>query len=519
MSDDLYARGGQRDVLNAQLAGMPTWALDEAGLCELELLLSGAFAPLKGYLLQADYDAVLERARLRDGTPWGIPISVTVNEQFASGLGEQVALTDGEGVPLAVLEVAEQWPGDVAREAQRLWGAEDFPHRETNSSLADERVVHLGGKIVGLQPPVHYDFAALRGTPTTLRAHYAELDWQRVAGYIPEFLVHPSEVEQCLQQAALLGAGLLIAPVAGPVSVDERNYYARLRCLEAAAHALPAKQAVMRLLALAERGDSSRRMLTRLHVLRNLGCTHVILPTDSIDDEVRSQADELGLEVVSAPFDSPVTESLLQAAARGDCQLDAGAVYPEVERELERLFPPPRQCGYTVFFTGLSGSGKSTIANALAGKLRAREGRRVTLLDGDLVRMHLSSELGFSRRDRNLNIQRIGFVAQQIAGNGGAAICAPIAPYAATRRLVRSMIEPLGGFLEIHVATPLEVCEQRDRKGLYAKARAGLIKEFTGIDDPYEVPESPELRIDTTSVTADEAADEVIALLEERGYL
>ena len=521
MTGDLYARGERLEALLAQLTGMPSWTLDERAACDLELLLDGVFAPLGGYLGEDDYRRVAAQARLADGSAWGLPVTLKVSETFSARtpISSQIALTDAEGVPLAVLDVEAKWACDPALEAALLHHTQDPWRSGQREALDTEGLVHLGGTVTGLQAPVHYDFVSLRPNRTDVQAHFAALGWKRVLGYIPEFLLHPAEVQASSDHAKALDAGLLVAPIADPVPADERAHFARLRCLEAAWQTYPAGHALMRLLSLAERGKPSRRRLGRLQVLRNLGCTHVLIEPQDVTDESLAWARELGIELVESGLEPSISHSELGAIAHGHDRLAQGRVLPEVIRELERLFPPPQHCGYTVFFTGLSGSGKSTIANALAAKLRAREARRITLLDGDLVRTHLSSELGFSRRDRDLNIQRIGFVAQQITGNGGAAICAPIAPYAATRRLVREMIEPLGGFVEVHVATPLAICEQRDRKGLYAKARAGLIKEFTGIDDPYEAPEDPELRIDTPAQRAGKAADTVIALLEQRGYL
>ena len=193
--------------------------------------------------------------------------------------------------------------------------------------------------------------------------------------------------------------------------------------------------------------------------------------------------------------------------------------YPEVAAELRTSYPPRSHQGFTVLFTGLSGAGKSTIASILLTKLLEEGGRPVTLLDGDLVRKNLSSELGFSKEHRDINIRRIGWVASEITRNGGIAICAPIAPYEAIRQEVRSLVEPLGGFILVHLSTPLDVCESRDRKGLYAKARSGLLKEFTGVSDPYEVPERAEVRIDTSRLSAEAAADLVLLHLRAEGYL
>src|SRR5690606_19372076 len=319
----------------------------------------------------------------------------------------------------------------------------------------------------------------------------------------------------------------------------------------------PEQTTALSLLPLAMRMGGPREALWHAIIRKNYGCTHFIVGRDHAGpgrdstgkpfygpyDAQRmmlENAEELGITMV--PFKNMVyvedraqympedevdenTRTLdlsgteLRRRLHEGVEIPEWFSFPEVVAELRRTHPPRHRQGFTVFFTGLSGSGKSTVANALMIKLMEMGGRPVTLLDGDVVRKHLSSELGFSKEHRDLNIQRIGYVASEITKNGGVAICAPIAPYAATRRQVREMIEPLGGFLEIHVATPLEVCEERDRKGLYAKARAGIIKNFTGISDPYEEPENPEMRIDTTELTPALAPHRVTARLERLGYI
>jgi sulfate adenylyltransferase len=335
------------------------------------------------------------------------------------------------------------------------------------------------------------------------------------------------------------------------------DHYTRVRCYQAVLDRYPQFSASLALLPLAVRMGGPREAVWHTIIRKNYGCTHLIVGRDhagpgsdssgqpfyapyDAQELLRKHEDELGVAMVDfkmmvyAPdLDKYLTEDEVAAGTKTvsisatelgerlahDREIPEWFSYPEVVRELRRTHPPRADQGFTVFLTGLSGSGKSTIANALLVKLLQMEGRPVTFLDGDLVRRHLSSELGFSRQHRDINIRRIGFVAAEITKHGGIAICAPIAPYDATRKDVRSMVEVHGGFLLVHVATPIEICEQRDRKGLYAKARAGIIPEFTGVSDPYEEPFDAELSIDTTAATPEEAANQIIRRLEGDGYL
>ena len=363
--------------------------------------------------------------------------------------------------------------------------------------------------------------------------------------------------ELTLRAAKEVEASLLIHPVVGMTKPGDVDHYTRVRCYQALLHRYPRKTAMLSLLPLAMRMGGPREAVWHAIIRKNYGCTHLIVGRDHAgpgsdsagnafygpyDAQVLLQRHEAELGVTMVPFklmvyveesDSYVPVDEVPAGARTlnlsgtelRARLASGKDIPEwftfsdVVAELRRSHPPRHQQGFTVFFTGLSGSGKSTIANVLLVKLLEMGGRPVTLLDGDLVRKYLSKELGFSKEHRDINIRRIGYVASEITKNGGIAVCAPIAPYDAVRKEVRSMVQPLGGFLLVHVDTPLEVCEERDRKGLYAKARAGIIKEFTGISDPYEEPADADMVIDTTRLTAEEAAQQIVLHLEKEGYV
>jgi len=369
--------------------------------------------------------------------------------------------------------------------------------------------------------------------------------------------MHRAHLELTHRAAKQVGAKLLINPVVGMTKPGDIDHYTRVRCYEYLIERYPDHSAMLALLPLAMRMGGPREAVWHAIIRKNHGCTHLIVGRDHAGPGKDSQGkpfygpydaqellkkyqDEIGIQMVPfqmmvyvkehggyAPEDElklgetimNISGTDLRDRLQKGQEIPEWFTYPEVVKELRKTHPPRNRQGFTVFFTGLSGSGKSTIANALMVKLLEIGGRPVTMLDGDLVRKHLSSELGFSKEHRDINIRRIGYVASEITKNGGVAICAPIAPYTATRWHVRHMIEPLGGFFEVYVSTPIEVCEQRDRKGLYAKARAGLIKEFTGISDPYEAPEKPELILDAGHGTVEEEAERVMQLISAAGFL
>lgn len=536
-----------------------SWDLTERQACDLELILNGAFSPLEGFLDQADYESVLSTMRLASGILWPMPVTLDVTPAFAERVevGETVALRDREGVPLAGLTVGSRWRPDKRLEALHAFGSEDRAHPAVRYLLDEAGEVYLGGRIEGIEPPTHYDFKHLRDTPKELRERFRKLGWRRVIAFQTRNPMHRAHQELTFRAAQAAEANLLLHPVVGMTKPGDVDHFTRVRCYEKVLRSYPEQTTSLSLLPLAMRMAGPREALWHGIIRKNFGCTHLIVGRDhagpgrdssgrpfygpyAAQELFAEHQEELGVTMVpfhnlvysparaqhvpedeiqpgEAVLDISGTE--LRRRLREGLEIPGWFSFPEVVEELRRTHPPRHRQGFTVFFTGLSGSGKSTIANALLVKLLELGGRPVTLLDGDVVRKHLSSELGFSREHRDLNIQRIGYVASEITKNGGIAICAPIAPYAKTRATVRGMIEPLGGFLEVHVATPLEVCERRDRKGLYAKARAGILKEFTGISDPYEAPENPEIRIDTAELTPDLAAHRVLVKLESMGFI
>jgi sulfate adenylyltransferase len=556
---DLYLKGAALEAEKQAALGYPSWDLTDRQLCDLEQLLNGAFSPLEGFLGRADYDGVVAGMRLGSGVLWPMPITLDVSAAFAGTLkaGQRVALRDAEGVLVAVLEVGDIFTPDKPREAQAVFGTTDLAHPGVFYLMNTAGPVYVGGRVHGIEAPTHYDFKGLRDSPAELRARFAKLGWRKVVAFQTRNPLHRAHQELTFRAAREAEANLLIHPVVGLTKPGDVDHYTRVRCYEHVLEAYPEQTTTLSLLNLAMRMAGPREAVWHAIIRKNYGCTHFIVGRDhagpgndssgkpfygpyDAQELMHQHAAELDISMV--PFQEMVyVEDRAQyvpadQARPGEKVLNISGTefrrrlnegldipewfsFPKVVEELRRTHPARHQQGLTVFFTGLSGAGKSAIARALMVKLLEAGGRRVTLLDGDLVRKNLSSELGFSREHRDLNILRIGYVASEITKHGGIAICAPIAPYAATRAKVRQLIEPVGGFIEVHVATPLEVCEGRDRKGLYAKARAGILKEFTGISDPYEAPEKPEVVLDTLGYTPDIAAHRILVKLESLGFI
>ncbi len=556
---DLIATADRKKELQAASKDFPSWDLTPRQLCDLELLMNGGFSPLRGFMKKADYESVCKNMRLADNTLWPMPITLDLPEEFAGKLavGGKLALRDAEGVMLAVLNVEDIYKPDRTAEAQQVFGTVDKKHPGADSVINRTNPVYVGGKIEGMQAPVHYDFRGIRLTPKELREEFARLGWRKVVAFQTRNPMHRAHVELAMRAAKNVEANLLIHPVVGMTKPGDVDYYTRVRCYQLLMPKLPQGTSKLSLLPLAMRMGGPREAMWHGLIRKNYGCTHFIVGRDHAGPGSDStgkpfygpyEAQELfgkhekEMGITMVPFNMMVylekegiyapdnevakgTPTLNISGTELRDRLNQGRdlpewfTYPEVARELRRSYPPRAKQGFTVFFTGLSGSGKSTIANALMVKFLEMGGRPVTILDGDLVRKNLSSELGFSKEHRDINIRRIGYVASEITKNGGIAVCAPIAPYEATRKAVKEMIEPGGGFILVHVATSVEVCEQRDRKGLYAKARAGILKEFTGISDPYEVPEKADMTIDTGALSAEEAAQEIVLHLEREGYI
>jgi sulfate adenylyltransferase len=556
---ELLINDSKLDAAKKEAALLPSWNLTQRQICDIELLLNGGFSPLKGFLDQASYQSVIDDMRLSNGEVWPIPINLDIDEETANtiNLNDKIALRDQEGVILAVLKVSDKWKPNKEAEAEAVFATTDQKHPSVNYLFNQAGDWYLGGELIGLELPKHYDFAGLRETPQEARAKFAKLGWQKIVAFQTRNPMHRAHQELTFRAAKDNEANLLIHPVVGMTKPGDVDHFSRVRCYERVLQEYPDATTALSLLPLAMRMAGPREAVWHGIIRKNYGCTHFIVGRDhagpgqdsngqdfygpyDAQELFRELEDDIGIKMVPfkmmvyvkekaeyMPIDevpeglTPLNISGTEVRRRLAEGLDIPEwfSYPKVVEELRKTYPPRAKQGFTIFFTGLSGAGKSTIANALMVKLMEIGGRQVTLLDGDVVRQNLSSELTFSKEHRDLNIIRIGYVATEITKNGGAAICAPIAPYQQTRKQVRDMISPYGGFIEVHVATRLETCEQRDRKGLYAAARAGKIKGFTGIDDPYEIPTDPEILIQTEDLAPDQAAQLILLKLENMGYI
>jgi sulfate adenylyltransferase len=558
---ELFAPTKDLKKLKIEAANLVSWDLTQRQCCDLELLMNGGFYPLNGFLNEKDYFSVLENMRMADNSLWPIPINLDVSKIFAKDLkiNQKISLRDREGVILAILEISDIYTPNKEKEAELVFGTNDIAHPSVNYLHNKAGDVYLGGKIIGIQPVVHYDFRAIRDTPNELRSFFHKVGWDRIVAFQTRNPLHRAHQELTFKAAKEAQANLLIHPVVGMGKPGDIDHFTRVRCYEAVINQYPATTTSMSLLNLAMRMAGPREAIWHGLIRKNHGCTHLIIGrdhagpgTDSNGDSFygpydaqklfKEYEDEMGIEMVDfkhmvyvqeraqyEPFEEikdkdkitvlNISGTELRRRLNEGLDIPEWFSFPSVVKELRKTKPARSKQGFTVLFTGFSGSGKSTIANALLIKLMEMGGRPVTLLDGDVVRKNLSSELGFSKEHRDLNIRRIGYVASEITKNGGIAICAPIAPYASTRDAIREDIEKFGAFIEIHVATSIEECERRDRKGLYKLAREGKIKEFTGISDPYDVPQCPELSLETEDIDVDKCAHQVILKLESMGLI
>jgi len=537
--------------LPAELSDWPRYTLGEAQLGDLELLTSGVFAPLRGFMDAADVATVDARGTLADGTPWPIPVTLDVPADVIPPDADHLVLQDQEGSPLAVLAITERLtleaPDDPAAGPSAAGPSEARPE-----------VVRVAGPVTALREPEHGPFRQLRRRPAEARAELSAVGPAGTTGgnvlaYATRRPLNKRHIGQLRHFASQLNARLLVLPlITGPADIVTRPE-ALVRAVLAARQHLPPGTLVIPV-PLAPRGAEPDQKATDLRAAATVaaayGATHLLADSASVPPSVTSspggkkngplELPGVPIGVISAgewAYDprsevwrpraliepgaeqGELTDSELGALLDSGAEIPAWFTPPSVARELRRARPPRAERGLAVFFTGLSGSGKSTIARGLAEALIERGDRTVSLLDGDQVRHLLSAGLTFSRADRDLNIARIGYVAAEVARHGGIAICAPIAPYAQARATARELVTEVGDFLLIYISTPVDVCAARDRKGLYAKARAGLIQGFTGVSDPYEEPRDADLVLDTSAMTRQQAVDAVLKLLVTGGWL
>lgn len=536
-----------------------THTLSQRQCCDLELLFNGGFAPLTTFLNQADYESVLDNMRLADGSFWPMPIMLDVGEDLYQQLtpGQPIALRDSEGLLLGILRFEAGFPVDRDRESLSVFGTRDNKHPGVFALNHHTKDFYITGELMQVAMPVHYDFAHLRLTPGELKKTFKEKNWEKIVAFQTRNPLH--RAHQALTTLAMekTGANLLLHPVVGMTKPGDIDYYTRVRCYEQVIKTYEPNKAMLSLLPLAMRMGGPREALWHALIRRNHGCTHFIVGRDHAGPGQNSQGvsfydpyaaqelalkheAELGIHIV--PFQEmaysqrekkyfPVNEfpegetpasisgTRLRELLFTGQEIPEWFSFPGVIDCLRQSHPMRKDQGFTVFLTGLPSSGKSTIANGLALKLRERTDRPITLLDGDVIRTHLSKGLGFSQEDREENIKRVGFVAKEITRHRGITLCALVAPFARPRQLVREMVSEVGGFIEVFVSTSLETCEARDRKGLYQKARAGLIKQFTGVSDPYEIPTQPEVVLDAEHQTPQAAIEDLLKAIEALGYL
>ena len=553
---DLVVKGEQRVELLEKSSRLPSMQISQRALCDLELLASGAFSPLDRFMGKADYERVLTEMRTTDGVLFPLPITLPVDEEALPSWGEQITLSDSRNNTIAVMQIEEVYQWDELREPRLALGTTD-PRHPLVSEMNTWGKVYISGELKVIDLPKYHDFVDLRMTPAQTREHLAALGNENVVAFQTRNPMHRIHEELTKRAAEDINGSLLIHPVVGLTKPGDVDHYTRVRVYRTMVEQYyDPGITLLSLVPLAMRMAGPREALWHAIIRRNYGATHFIIGRDHAGPgkdsngkpfygpyEAQMMLAQYGDEIGVKPIEfkelvyladedryeqrSDVPEDARIFSISGtqvrDDYLAKGELLPDwfTRREtaeiLQKMYPPRHEQGLCLWFTGLSGSGKSTTAEILTSLLLER-GRQVTLLDGDVVRTHLSKGLGFSREDRDTNILRIGFVAGEIARQGGIVIAAAISPYRTTRNEVRKMVGE-ERFIEIFVDTPIEVCEERDVKGLYARARRGQIKGFTGVDDPYEVPVDPEITLHTVEITPEMNAKEIIAYLEEGGYL
>ena len=553
---NLLVAGEERETLLSKANRYPSLQISQRSLHDLELLAVGGFSPLDRFMGKADYQRVLTEMRLSSGTLFPIPITLTINKEELPTRDEWLTLRDSRNYIIALMRLEEVFRWDPTREARLVYGTTDSCHPMI-SEMEQWYDLCISGELKVLNLPKYYDFVDIRRSPEQVRALLAEMDNHKVVAFQTRNPMHRVHEALTKRAAERVGGSLLIHPVVGLTKPGDVDHYTRVRVYKSLVeHYYDDYNAVLSLLPLAMRMAGPREALWHAIIRRNYGATHFVVGRDhagpgkdssgkpfygpyEAQEMMAQYGEEVGVEAVTfkelvyLPDDDRYvakedaganaetrfisgTQVREEYLAKGRT-LPAWFTRPETAEILMDSYPPRHKQGIGIWFTGLSGSGKSTIAQALIAMLLER-GRQATMLDGDVVRTHLSKGLGFSKEDRDTNILRIGFVAGELVRHQGNVICAAISPYRSTRNEARKMVGA-DQFIEVYVNTPLEICEQRDVKGLYARARRGEIKGFTGIDDPYEAPLNPEVVVKTEGNTPEGCAHQIIAYLEDRGFL
>ncbi|KAL1921656.1 uncharacterized protein VTP21DRAFT_10298 [Calcarisporiella thermophila] len=556
---DLHSRDAHKNAaLLEEVEFLPSLVLSERQLCDLELIMNGGFSPLEGFLNEKDYNSVLENLRLADGSLWPIPVYLDVSKSFVDehqlAPAKRIVLRDPrDDEPLAILTVEDLYTPDKSREAKLVYGDDNPVHPSVKYLHTLTNDVYVGGKVEAIQPPTHYDYVNLRFTPSELRQQFKKLRWTRVVAFQTRNPMHRAHRELTVRAARSRQCNLLIQPVVGLTKPGDIDHFTRVRVYKRILSKYPSGMAELSLLPLAMRMGGPREALWHAIIRKNHGCTHFIVgrghadpgkwplygPYDAQDLVAKYQEE---LQITMVPFQDMTYVADTDEYVPAD-EIPAGVTtlsisgtqlreklklghsipdwftYSDVVEILRESYPPRQKQGFTVFFTGYLNSGKDTIARALEISLKQEGSRSVTLLLGETIRSELSSELGFTKRDRDTNISRIAFVAGELTRAGAACIAAPIAPYEVARQHARETVEKYGGFYLVHVATPLEHCIKTDRRGLYQRAIAGEVKGFTGIDDPYEVPKNADLVVDITKESVSQIVHNIVLLLEKDGYV
>jgi len=552
---NLLATGDERKELVARANKLPSVQISARALCDLELLATGAFSPLDRFMGKADYERVLTEMRLQNGTLFPIPVTLPLDEGALPTYGEAVTLCDARMNTLAIMQIEEVFHYDPQRETRLVYGTTD-PKHPIVSEMVRWGKVYVSGALKVINLPLYYDFVELRRTPAEVRALLEKMGHSNVVAFQTRNPMHRIHEELTKRAAEEVGGSLLIHPVVGMTRPGDVDHYTRVRVYRALVeNYYDQASTVLSLFPLAMRMGGPREALWHALIRRNYGANHLIVGRDhagpgndsqgrpfygpyEAQEMVSQYQNEVGVkpvefkELLYLPEEERYEEAnkvpegakvfTISGTQVREQYLAKGKLLPEwfTRKEtaeiLQEMYPARHRQGVCIWFTGLSGAGKSTTAEILTSLLLER-GRQVTVLDGDVVRTHLSKGLGFTPEDRDTNSLRIGYVASEIARHGGLVICAAISPYRATRNEVRKMVGE--NFIETFVDTPIEVCEQRDVKGMYARARRGQITGFTGVDDPYEEPVNPEITLDTVNFTPLENARKIIQCLEDRGLI
>ena len=546
----------QQEELKARGSELPSIQISERSACDLEMLACGAFSPLDHFVTKEEHESILEEMRLPSGHLFPIPLPLPVNGDPDLHLDRAIALRNVKNELLGILTVEEIYEWDVAEVSQKVFGTTD-PKHPLVSEMRRWGKLNLSGRLHLLPSPPYYDFEDLRLTPIEVRNRLEQMGRANVVAFQTRNPLHRAHEELTKRATAQVDGVLLLHPVVGMTKPGDIDHYTRVRTYKVLADRYYDRERILlALLPLAMRLAGPREALWHALIRRNYGANHLIVGRDhgspgtdstgrpfygpyDAQELVEKFRDDLGVQVI--PFEELVylseedryeEASLIKLPAKGTTisgtevrkqYLELGRdlpewfTRPEIAQILGEAYPPRHRQGVCVWFTGLSGAGKTTTAEILT-ELLLEHGRQVTVLDGDVVRTHLSRGLGFSKEDRDTNIRRIGFVASEIVRHGGLAICAAVSPYRDTRNDVRNMVGT-ERFVEVFVNTPLGVCEQRDTKGIYAQARRGEIKNFTGVDDPYETPLRPEITLDTVANTAEGNARSILRYLIEQGFV